>query len=31
MPDACIHLDQITVEVPDQVAGCEDCLRIGAS
>ena len=27
----CSHLDQITVfELPAEVAGCEDCLRIGA-
>lgn len=25
----CAHLDQIQVEVPEEVAGCEDCLRIG--
>jgi uncharacterized UBP type Zn finger protein len=25
----CTHLDQITVERPDTVAGCEDCLAIG--
>jgi uncharacterized UBP type Zn finger protein len=26
----CSHLDQITVyELPAEVAGCEDCLRIG--
>jgi uncharacterized UBP type Zn finger protein len=28
---ACTHLDQITVtELPESVAGCEDCLAIGA-
>jgi Zn-finger in ubiquitin-hydrolases and other protein len=27
----CAHLDQIEVtELPEPVAGCEDCLRIGA-
>ena len=26
----CTHLDQVTVERPDHVAGCEDCLKIGA-
>jgi hypothetical protein len=27
---ACSHLDQIRVtELPDSIAGCEDCLRIG--
>jgi uncharacterized UBP type Zn finger protein len=26
----CTHLDQIHVERPEQVAGCEDCLAIGA-
>ncbi len=26
----CAHLDQINVARPDHVAGCEDCLRIGA-
>ena len=25
----CTHLDQITVEVPANIPGCEDCLRIG--
>ena len=28
MPD-CSHRDQIRVAVPDEVPGCEDCLRIG--
>lgn len=28
MPE-CTHLDQINVERPDTVAGCEDCLAIG--
>ena len=27
--DTCTHLDQVTVERPEQVAGCEDCLAIG--
>jgi uncharacterized UBP type Zn finger protein len=27
----CTHLDQITVlELPEQVDGCEDCLKIGS-
>jgi Zn-finger in ubiquitin-hydrolases and other protein len=26
----CTHLDQVRVERPDSVAGCEDCLAIGA-
>ena len=26
----CTHLDQVKVDRPDQVPGCEDCLRIGA-
>jgi uncharacterized UBP type Zn finger protein len=26
----CTHLDQVKVERPDHVAGCEDCLRIGS-
>jgi uncharacterized UBP type Zn finger protein len=25
----CSHLDQVTVEVPAQVDGCEECLRTG--
>jgi hypothetical protein len=25
----CSHLDQIKVAVPEDVPGCEDCLRIG--
>jgi uncharacterized UBP type Zn finger protein len=28
---ACTHLDQVLVERPDQVIGCEDCLAIGGS
>jgi hypothetical protein len=27
----CTHLDQITVERPAHVPGCEDCLAIGGS
>lgn len=27
----CTHLDQVLVERPDTVAGCEDCLAIGAT
>jgi hypothetical protein len=25
----CSHLDQVHVEVPDSVPGCEDCLKTG--
>ena len=25
----CTHLDQIQVEPPEEVPGCEDCLKIG--
>ncbi len=25
----CAHLDQIRVDAPEEVAGCEDCLKIG--
>jgi hypothetical protein len=29
---SCTHLDQITVtELPAQIEGCEDCLKIGAT
>jgi uncharacterized UBP type Zn finger protein len=28
---SCAHLDQVAVSRPEQVAGCEDCLAIGAS
>jgi uncharacterized UBP type Zn finger protein len=28
---SCSHLDQVLVPRPDEVAGCEDCLAIGAS
>ena len=32
MSPACTHLDQIrVVEPPEPIAGCEDCLVIGAS
>jgi uncharacterized UBP type Zn finger protein len=27
----CTHLDQIHVAVPSQVAGCEECLKIGGT
>jgi ubiquitin-hydrolase Zn-finger-containing protein len=31
MSSICSHLDEIQVrQLPDEVAGCEDCLRIGA-
>ena len=26
---ACTHLDQIRIEPPESVKGCEDCLRTG--
>ncbi len=26
---ACTHLDQIRIEPPERVEGCEDCLRTG--
>ena len=29
--DACEHLDQIQVEVPEQFDGCEECLKIGGT
>ena len=30
MSERCTHLDQVTVrELPESVAGCEDCLREG--
>ena len=29
MAEGCTHLDQILVEIPDSVPGCEDCLAIG--
>ena len=25
----CTHLDQVLVDRPDEVEGCEDCLKIG--
>jgi Zn-finger in ubiquitin-hydrolases and other protein len=25
----CTHLDQVRVDAPDEVEGCEDCLEIG--
>jgi hypothetical protein len=28
--EVCTHLDQIKVTPPAEVAGCEDCLRIGS-
>jgi uncharacterized UBP type Zn finger protein len=31
MSARCSHLDQIEVAAPETVAGCEDCLRIGAT
>jgi uncharacterized UBP type Zn finger protein len=27
----CTHLDQVAVAAPEQTAGCEECLKIGAS
>ena len=29
MSVSCTHLDQIAITPPDDVAGCEDCLRTG--
>lgn len=29
--DACTHLDQVVVERPEQVAGCEECLANGGT
>ena len=29
MAQACTHLDQVEVDRPAEVAGCEDCLAIG--
>ncbi|MGZ5326499.1 MAG: hypothetical protein ACXWEL_07705 [Solirubrobacterales bacterium] len=26
----CTHLDQIQVGLPDEVPGCEECLKIGS-
>jgi uncharacterized UBP type Zn finger protein len=32
MPVSCTHLDQIAVtQIPRQVAGCEECLKIGGA
>jgi hypothetical protein len=32
MTSTCTHLDQIELtELPDAIAGCEDCLAIGAT
>jgi uncharacterized UBP type Zn finger protein len=31
MSARCTHLDQIRIDPPASVAGCEDCLAIGAS
>jgi uncharacterized UBP type Zn finger protein len=31
MSAQCTHLDQIQIELPASVAGCEDCLKIGAN
>ena len=31
MAETCTHMDQIEdTDLPDSIAGCEDCLRIGA-
>lgn len=29
MATACAHLEQVAVEVPDSVEGCEECLKTG--
>jgi hypothetical protein len=29
MADTCTHLDQIKVSPPEEVEGCEECLRTG--
>lgn len=29
MVATCAHLDQIRVNAPEEVAGCEECLRTG--
>lgn len=29
MAEVCSHLDQVKVDRPSKVAGCEDCLAIG--
>lgn len=31
MSSRCTHLDSIKVDPPDEVAGCEDCMRTGSS
>ncbi len=32
MAEVCTHLDQIQVnDLPDQIAGCEECLKIGST
>ncbi|HZO35605.1 MAG TPA: UBP-type zinc finger domain-containing protein [Solirubrobacteraceae bacterium] len=31
MSSTCTHLDRVRVDRPETVAGCEDCLAIGAS
>ena len=28
---ACSHLDTVQFELPERIAGCEECLKIGAS
>ncbi|HWG83528.1 MAG TPA: UBP-type zinc finger domain-containing protein [Gaiellales bacterium] len=31
LPGQCTHLDQITItDLPEPIAGCEDCLRMGS-
>jgi uncharacterized UBP type Zn finger protein len=29
MADACTHLDQIKIAPPDEVDGCEECMKTG--
>ena len=32
MPDACSHLDSVhVIELPEPLAGCEECLKTGGS
>jgi Zn-finger in ubiquitin-hydrolases and other protein len=32
MAEACTHLDQIQItDVPDEIDGCEECLKIGGT
>lgn len=31
MPTSCTHIDTIQAHIPDEIAGCEECLKIGAS